>query len=73
MKNDSSYIQGIPDILVLYRDRWAMLEIKTSVKSKHRPNQAYYVELFGTMSFSSFVYPENEMEIFNDLQRAFEI
>ena len=23
MKNDSSYIQGIPDLLILYKDKWA--------------------------------------------------
>ena len=30
MKNDSSYIQGIPDLLILYRDKWAALEVKKS-------------------------------------------
>lgn len=72
MKNDSAYIQGIPDLMVLYRDKWAMLEIKASSRSKTRPNQKYYIEKFGEMSFGAFVYPENEMEIFSDLQRAFE-
>ena len=26
MKNDASYIQGIPDLLVLYKDKWVSLE-----------------------------------------------
>lgn len=26
MKSDSSYIQGIPDLLVLHNDKWASLE-----------------------------------------------
>ena len=29
-KLDSSYIQGIPDLLVLYKDKWATLECKKS-------------------------------------------
>lgn len=73
MKNDSAYVQGIPDILILYRDRWAMLEVKVSSKARHRPNQEYYIQMFGDMSFGAFIYPENEMEIFSDLQRAFEV
>ena len=28
LKNDADYIQGIPDILILHRDRWATLECK---------------------------------------------
>lgn len=28
MKNDASYIQGIPDLLILYNDKWASLECK---------------------------------------------
>ena len=28
MKNDANYIQGIPDILILYNDMWASLECK---------------------------------------------
>ena len=29
-KLDSSDIQGIPDLLVLYKDKWAALEVKTT-------------------------------------------
>ena len=42
MKNDASYKQGIPDLLVLYRDRWASLECKKSAGAKRQPNQEYY-------------------------------
>lgn len=71
MKNDSSYIQGIPDLLVLYRDNWASLECKKSVTAKKRPNQEYYVDLMDEMSFSRFICPENKEEVLHELQQAF--
>lgn len=71
MKNDSSYIQGIPDLLILYGDKWASLEVKKSKNAKHRPNQNYYVDKMNKMSFSRFIYPENKEEVLNDLQHAF--
>lgn len=71
LKNDSSLIQGIPDLLVLYRDTWAMLEVKASSRARVQPNQQYYVDLFADMSFGAFIYPENEEEVFSDLQYAF--
>ena len=70
MKNDPNYIQGIPDLIVLHNSHWAALEVKKSSKAKHRPNQGYYVEQLNKMSYSSFIYPENEEEVFNDLQQA---
>jgi hypothetical protein len=71
LKNDAQYLQGVPDLLVLYNDRWAMLEVKPSGRSRHQPNQSYYVELFDEMSFGAFITPDNEEEIFSDLQHAF--
>lgn len=71
MKNDSSYIQGIPDLLVLYKNRWASLEVKKNAKASRRPNQEYYVERMDTMSFSRFVCPENKDEVINDLHLYF--
>lgn len=71
-KLDSSLIQGIPDLLVLYKDRWAVLEMKRSANATHRPNQDYYVDLMNDMSFSRFVYPENKDEVLNDLTRFFQ-
>lgn len=71
LKNDPTYIQGIPDLLVLYKDKWAALECKQSKTAKHRPNQNHYVLKMNKMSFGRFVYPENKQEVLNDLQQAF--
>ena len=72
LKNDSGYLQGIPDILVLYGDRWAMLECKKSEREHRQPNQEYYVDLLDHMSFARFICPENRKQVFYELQRAFE-
>lgn len=70
MKNDSSYIQGIPDLLVLYSNKWASLECKKSANAKKQPNQEYYVGKMNEMSFSRFICPENKEEVLHDLQSA---
>lgn len=71
MKLDSSYIQGIPDLLVLYNDKWAVLEVKRSSNAKHRPNQDHYVKHMDEMSFSRFIYPENKEEVLDELRQVF--
>lgn len=71
LKNDPTYIQGIPDLLILYKDKWASLEVKRSAGASHRPNQDYYVNKMNKMSFSRFIFPENETEVLTDLARLF--
>lgn len=71
LKNDPNYIQGIPDLLVLYEGRWAALECKKAKQASHQPNQDYYVERMNEMSFSRFVYPENKEIILDELQQSF--
>ena len=71
-KLDSGDIQGIPDLLVLYKNKWATLENKKSANAPHRPNQDYYVNKMNEMSFSSFIYPENKEDVLNELSKTFE-
>ena len=72
LKNDSGYIQGIPDLLVLFNDKWASLECKDNAGAKRQPNQPYYVERMNEMSFSRFICPENKEDVLHELQQAFE-
>lgn len=73
LKNDPRYIQGVPDILILYKNQWAMLEIKLSGDASVQPNQQYYVDTLDNMSFASFINPQNEEDVLIDLQQSFGI
>lgn len=71
LKNDSGYLQGVPDLLVLYNDKWCTLEVKKSHSEKHQPNQDYYVDKMNNMSFSRFIFPENKNEVIHELRNYF--
>ena len=69
---DATEIQGIPDILVLYKNKWAALEGKKSYNSHRQPNQQHWVDVLDSMSFAAFIFPENKDEVLHDLQQSFE-
>lgn len=71
LKNDSSYRQGIPDWIILFQDKWALLEIKRFAKARKQPNQDFYVRQADEMSFGAFIYPENRTATINALQQSF--
>lgn len=71
LKNDSSYMQGIPDLLLLLDDQWAMLEVKPKKDAVEQPNQDWWVTELNSMSFAAFIYPENEEEVLDALQQLF--
>lgn len=70
-KLDPNDIQGVPDLLILWNDKWATLECKKSKDASHRPNQDYYVNMMNKMSYSSFIFPENKERILNEMEQAF--
>lgn len=70
LKNDSGYLQGIPDLLILLGRNWAMLEVKDSATAPFQPNQEYYLAMLDEMSFAAAICPENEEEVTRGLQRA---
>jgi hypothetical protein len=69
---DTSYQQGMPDLLILWQNHWASLEVKRAILSSIQPNQDYFIDKLGEMSFAAYIYPENEEEVLSALQQAFE-
>ena len=70
MKTDPTYIQGLPDLLILHNDKWAALEVKRSATASKRPNQEYGEDQMDSMSYASFIYPENKEDVLDELRKA---
>jgi hypothetical protein len=73
LKNDPNYIQGFPDILILYNNSWAALETKKRVNANRQPNQQYYIDKLNRMSYASFIYQGNKERILDELQQTFRV
>ena len=73
LKNDPTYLQGVPDLTVFCGNKWAALEVKKSKNASHRPNQNYYVDKMNRMSYATVVYPENEKEVLAELHKKFKV
>lgn len=71
LKNDPNYLQGFPDLLILFKSRYAVLECKASKDSDQQPNQDYYISQLNDWTYASFIYPENKEEVLHDLQQTF--
>lgn len=71
LKNDATYQQGIPDLIILWNDRWAMLEVKPYADARRQPNQDWWVDALNEMSFAAYIYPDNESVVLDALQRSF--
>lgn len=71
LKNDAQYFSGIPDLLILYKDKWAALECKRYARASKQPNQEYWISRLRDMSYASFIFPENKKEVLYELQLAF--
>lgn len=71
LQNDEMKQQGIPDLTIFYKNKWAWLEVKAAWNSVHQPNQDYFVEMGDAMSYAAFIFPENKDEILDEIQTAF--
>jgi hypothetical protein len=71
LRNDPSHMQGVPDFIVLFRNTWAMLEVKRAVGAAKQANQDHWIRIFGKMSFASFINPSNEAEVLDAMETAF--
>ena len=76
-KLETDYKEGLPDVLVLHKNKWATLEAKKDKSEVTKPRrnkmqQDYYVATMDKMSFSRYVYPENQEEVLNELKLHFQ-
>lgn len=73
LKNDSGYLQGIPDLSIFWGQRYAFLEVKPrepKSPNDYEPNQEWYLDTINEMWFASVIYPENKEDVLEALQYA---
>lgn len=71
LKNDANYIQGFPDLLVLYGPLWVALECKKGPHEHYQPNQQYYIDQLNHMGMACAIYPENKDEVLDNMNWYF--
>ena len=72
LKNDPTYLQGVPDLSVFYGNKYAMLEVKISENANIQPNQKYYLDVINESGgFGRLIFPENEEVVINELEEYF--
>ena len=71
LKNDTDYLQGFPDLTLLWQRYWAVLEVKARLDAPFQPNQEWYLQELDAMSFASVICPDNEEEVLHELEQAF--
>lgn len=71
---DANRVNGIPDVIIFYKNKHARIETKRSKNASKRLHQEYYINKFNSYGvYSTFLSPENEEEVINDLRRYFKI
>ena len=71
-KTDPTQRQGNPDLIILYRSKWAALEVKRDPTAPLRPNQKYRIDELNDMGgFASFINPATEDDVLKELRFYF--
>jgi hypothetical protein len=67
-----TFTRSDPDLYILgYGGRWAAVEFKTSEDADLQPNQERRMAILNDMSYARFVYPENVVEVLDELEELF--
>ena len=66
-KLDANDIQGLPDLLILNKNKWVALECKKDKNAARQPNQDLYINKLNKMSYASFIYPENKEAVLSEV------
>lgn len=71
LKQNPNELQGVPDLIVLYKDKWAAIETKREPNSDKRVNQEWHINRMNEMSFATFANQRNRDEVLNGIQETF--
>lgn len=67
-----TYQRSEPDLYILGHGRkWAAIEFKTAVDADRQPQQDRRMAILNHMSFARFVYPDNAVEVLDELEKLF--